>query len=85
MDSCCFFHNIEEMNKNFYMQALAGNYPWMRIQASVVAWIYFYKWLCDDKTRLLNIKSLEEAIDYAREQRKFTEFNYIFFMLRYSR
>jgi len=58
------------MNKSFYMQAISGNYPWMKMGASVVAWIYFYKWLCIDRHCLLEIKSLEETKNYVKEQLK---------------
>jgi hypothetical protein len=79
------------MNKSFYMQAISGNYPWMKMGASVVAWIYFYKWLCIDRHCLLEIKSLEETKNYVKEQlkkekakRKFTraESHYIYFLIK---
>jgi hypothetical protein len=73
------------MNKNFYKQALTADNPWMRMQAYMIVWIYFYKWLCIDKNRFLSIKSLEEARNYAKQlqtgksRRKFktSEFSYI--------
>lgn len=82
------------MNDNqasYFIKSLTGKYNWMQLNASVIACMYFYKWLCTDREKLLCLDTLQGVRKYVRERfkiekskRKITEttFKYILLFAR---
>ena len=64
-------NNTQKMNQSsYFIKSLTGKYNWMKLNASVIAWMYFYKWLCIDREKLLCLDTLQGVRKYVRERFK---------------